>query len=123
MLAAPVFQSGQARTGQIDGGPEFALESVAARGQFRVAGLVCQVLDGSQPEIGQIRYGVGLLGKPHVLLIGARGMGKTTMLLMLRFAVREGDLREKWQPVRFPEESYAVTDLADFSQIALPHGE
>jgi tetratricopeptide (TPR) repeat protein len=60
-------------------------------------------------------------GVQHVLLIGARGMGKTTMLLMLRFAVREGDLREKWQPVRFPEESYAVTDLADFWLAAIQH--
>jgi hypothetical protein len=60
-------------------------------------------------------------GVQHVLLIGARGMGKTTMLLMLRFAVRESDLHEKWQPVRFPEESYAITDLADFWLAAIGH--
>jgi len=60
-------------------------------------------------------------GVQHVLLIGARGMGKTTMLLMLRFAVLEGDLHKKWQPVRFPEESYAVTDLADFWLAAIHH--
>ena len=60
-------------------------------------------------------------GVQHVLLIGARGMGKTTMLLMLRFAVLDGDLHKKWQPVRFPEESYAVTDLADFWLAAIRH--
>ena len=60
-------------------------------------------------------------GVQHVLLIGARGMGKTTMLLMLQFAVLDGNLRKKWQPVRFPEESYAITDLADFWLAAIRH--
>ena len=60
-------------------------------------------------------------GVQHVLLIGARGMGKTTMLLMLRFAVLESDLQNSWQPVRFPEESYAITDLADFWLAAIGH--
>ncbi len=60
-------------------------------------------------------------GVQHVVLIGARGMGKTTMLLMLRFAVLDGDLHKKWQPVRFPEESYAVTDMADFWLAAIRH--
>jgi DNA-binding MarR family transcriptional regulator len=58
-------------------------------------------------------------GVQHVLLIGARGMGKTTLLLMLRFAVLEGELGKKWQPVRFPEESYGINDLADFWLAAL----
>lgn len=58
-------------------------------------------------------------GLQHVLLIGPRGMGKTTMLLMLRFAVLETDLGRKWQPVRFPEESYGINDLADFWMAAL----
>jgi len=60
-------------------------------------------------------------GVQHVLLIGARGMGKTTMMLMLRFGVLDGDLREEWQPVRFPEESYAITDLADFWLATISH--
>ena len=60
-------------------------------------------------------------GVQHVVLVGARGMGKTTILLMLRYAVLESDLHEKWQPVRFPEESYAVTDLADFWLAAVSH--
>jgi len=60
-------------------------------------------------------------GVQHVLLIGARGMGKTTILLLLRFGVLESDLRNRWQPVRFPEESYAITDLADFWLAAIQH--
>ena len=60
-------------------------------------------------------------GVQHVVLIGARGMGKTTMLLMLGFAVLGSDLHEKWQPVRFPEESYAITDLADLWLAAISH--
>ena len=60
-------------------------------------------------------------GVQHAVLIGARGMGKTTMLLMLRFAVLDGDLHKKWQPVRFPEESYAITELADFWLAAIRH--
>ena len=60
-------------------------------------------------------------GVQHVLLIGARGMGKTTMMLMLRFAVLEGDLHQMWQQVRFPEESYAITDLADFWLATISH--
>jgi len=43
------------------------------------------------------------------------------MLLMLRFAVLDGDLHKKWQPVRFPEESYAITELADFWLAAMRH--
>jgi tetratricopeptide (TPR) repeat protein len=60
-------------------------------------------------------------GVQHVLLIGARGMGKTTMMLMLRFAVLERDLQKKWQPVRFPEESYGIADLADFWLATISH--
>jgi tetratricopeptide (TPR) repeat protein len=60
-------------------------------------------------------------GVQHVLLIGARGMGKTTILLLLRFGVLESDLHNDWQPVRFPEESYAITDLADFWLAAISH--
>jgi tetratricopeptide (TPR) repeat protein len=60
-------------------------------------------------------------GVQHVVLVGARGMGKTTILLMLQYAVRERDLHQEWQPVRFPEESYAITDLADFWLATISH--
>ena len=54
-------------------------------------------------------------GVQHLLIIAPRGMGKTTMLLMVQFAVEDNkDLSKSWQSVRFPEESYDVTELADF---------
>ncbi len=54
-------------------------------------------------------------GVQHLLIIAPRGMGKTTMLLMLQFAVEDKkELSKDWQAVRFPEESYDITELADF---------
>lgn len=54
-------------------------------------------------------------GVQHALIISPRGMGKTTMLLMLQFAVEDSkELSKEWQAVRFPEESYDITELADF---------
>jgi hypothetical protein len=48
-------------------------------------------------------------------------MGKTTLLLMLRFTVLSQDLAKRWQPVLFPEESYSVYDLADLWVEVLDH--
>ena len=58
----------------------------------------------------------------HVLVIGPRGMGKT--MLVLRIAAelrRDQELREKWHPVTFSEESYNVTTLGEFWLQALLH--
>src|SRR5437660_461018 len=52
-------------------------------------------------------------GVQHVVLIAPRGMGKTTILLMVQFAIRDRGLASRWQPVRFREESYGIYDLAD----------
>ena len=58
----------------------------------------------------------------HLVLVGPRGMGKTTLGLSFLQAVREQeDLTTKWQPVPFPEESYEIGDLADFWLAALRH--
>jgi len=58
----------------------------------------------------------------HLVLVGPRGMGKTTLGLSFLQAVREKeDLATKWQPVPFPEESYEIGDLADFWLAALRH--
>ncbi len=58
----------------------------------------------------------------HIVLVGPRGMGKTTLGLSFLQAVREdADLATKWQPVPFPEESYEISDLADFWLSALRH--
>jgi hypothetical protein len=53
-------------------------------------------------------------GAQHLLLLGPRGIGKTTILLMLQFGIRESQLKRRFLAVRFPEESYGITDLADF---------
>ena len=63
-------------------------------------------------------------GRPcqHMMLIGPRGMGKTTLGLRLLYAIEDdSDLRERWQPVAFHEESYGVVNLADFWIHALRH--
>ena len=63
-------------------------------------------------------------GRPcqHILLIGPRGMGKTTLGLRFLQVVEEvPDLAVAWQPVPFHEESYEIGDLADFWLAALRH--
>jgi Cdc6-like AAA superfamily ATPase len=52
-------------------------------------------------------------GVQHAVIIAPRGMGKTTVLLMVKFAVNDCALADKWQAVKFPEESYGIYDLAD----------
>ncbi len=57
-------------------------------------------------------------GEPpqHVLLVGPRGMGKTTLLCAVSASItlHEPALRSQWQPVIFDEESRRIGDLADF---------
>ena len=63
-------------------------------------------------------------GRPcqHMMLIGPRGMGKTTLGLRFLHAVSESpDLAAAWQPVPFYEESYGIVDLPDFWLAALNH--
>jgi hypothetical protein len=52
-------------------------------------------------------------GVQHAIITGPRGMGKTTVLLMLQFRITEAELSSTWQPIKFPEESYSINDLAD----------
>ena len=58
----------------------------------------------------------------HMLLVGPRGMGKTTLGLRFLLAVEETPtLARNWQSVAFHEESYEIGDLADFWSAALRH--
>ena len=58
----------------------------------------------------------------HMMLVGPRGMGKTTLGLRFLHAVAESPcLAANWQPVPFHEESYGIGDLADFWLAALSH--
>lgn len=52
----------------------------------------------------------------HVLIVGPRGMGKTTLLCAVAgsIALREPELKRQWQPVVFDEESRRIGDLTDF---------
>ncbi len=50
----------------------------------------------------------------HILLIGQRGMGKTTLLQRMALKVETDEkLRHDWVPLRFPEEQYTVSNLAE----------
>ena len=58
----------------------------------------------------------------HIMLIGPRGMGKTTLGLRLLHEILETPaLVAAWQPVAFHEESYGISNLADFWLTALNH--
>ncbi|NTW55164.1 MAG: tetratricopeptide repeat protein [Chlorobaculum sp.] len=51
----------------------------------------------------------------HVLLVGARGMGKSTLMRRLALAVEDdSNLSADWLPLRFPEEQYTVATLGQF---------
>ena len=62
---------------------------------------------------GLLRHQPDGAGVQHAVIIGPRGMGKTTILLVIRLRLQQGDLADAWQAVRFPEESYRITDLAE----------
>lgn len=48
----------------------------------------------------------------HALLVGARGMGKSTLMQRLALAIEdEADLHHAWLPLRFPEEQYTVSTV------------
>lgn len=51
----------------------------------------------------------------HVLILGWRGMGKTTLLHRLAYAIEDDlQLRKEWLPILFDEEQLNVVELADF---------
>jgi tetratricopeptide (TPR) repeat protein len=51
----------------------------------------------------------------HQLLMGQRGLGKTTLLRRLAFAIEDDRaLSAAWMPLVFPEEQYNVKNLGDF---------
>ena len=63
-------------------------------------------------------------GRPcqHMMLIGPRGMGKTTLGLRFLYEVEDdAELSAQWQPVAFHEESYGISSLAEFWLTALQH--
>ena len=60
--------------------------------------------------------------RKHTIIVGPRGMGKSTLGLRLMHEIEEDcDLSEIWQPLPFDEESYEIADAADFWLTALHH--
>lgn len=50
----------------------------------------------------------------HYLIVGQRGMGKTTFLLRLKYGIEDSLLLNNWLiPVSFTEEQYQVSELAN----------
>ncbi|MEZ4432576.1 MAG: AAA family ATPase [bacterium] len=58
----------------------------------------------------------------HVLVIGPRGMGKTTLVRRVAAEVRNDEaLSRAWFPIVFGEESYAISDAGEFWLEAVLH--
>lgn len=58
----------------------------------------------------------------HVLVIGPRGMGKTTLVRRVAAEVRKDEaLSRAWFPIVFGEESYAISDAGEFWLEAVLH--
>jgi tetratricopeptide (TPR) repeat protein len=58
----------------------------------------------------------------HVLVVGARGTGKTMLVRRVAAAVRvDPELSRQWYPLVFSEESYTVTSAGEFWLEALSH--
>jgi tetratricopeptide (TPR) repeat protein len=74
--------------------------------------------------LGILRHNTADKPQQHVILIGPRGMGKTTLLCAIHYSVkRDEGLAAEWLPVQFAEEQYNIGDLADFWLEALRHLE
>lgn len=71
-----------------------------------------------------IRHNAPAKPLQHALLVGSRGMGKTTTLWAVAYTVQaDPKLSRQWLPVVFDEESRRVGDLADFWLEALRQWE
>lgn len=58
----------------------------------------------------------------HVLVIGSRGMGKTTLVRRVAAAVRhDAELARRWVPIVFAEESYTVSTAGELWLEAVSH--
>lgn len=60
----------------------------------------------------------------HLMLIGPRGLGKTTLRCAIKHRVNQDqDLKAAWLPLLFQEEQYNIGDLADFWLECIRHLE
>ncbi|POZ53808.1 ATP-binding protein [Methylovulum psychrotolerans] len=73
---------------------------------------ILAIIQGNTPERPQ----------QHLILIGPRGMGKTTLLCAIQHSIeRDPGLNAEWLPIVFQEEQYGIGDLADFWLECLRH--
>lgn len=69
-----------------------------------------------------VRENVAASANQHVLIIGPRGVGKTTMARMVALSIqRDQELCERWYPIMFAEESYQVSSPGEFWLEAVFH--
>lgn len=69
-----------------------------------------------------IRENVTSSSNQHILVVGSRGSGKTTLVQRVAVELRRAeDLRDKWYPLIFAEESYEVGTIGEFWLAALFH--
>jgi len=60
----------------------------------------------------------------HYLIVGQRGMGKTSLLLRLQYGIEDSAiLREKVLPIAFSEEQYQISELAGLWEYAAEYLE
>jgi len=65
--------------------------------------------------LGVLKENIGQPSNQHVLLIGQRGTGKTTLVLRVAAEVKcDDELRSAWYPLIFAEESYQVATPGEF---------
>lgn len=79
-----------------------------------------------EPELRQlldaVRASADAPANQHLLVLGQRGMGKTTLVRRLALAVRESpDLSGRWFPLSFGEEAYEVATAGQLWWQALAH--
>ena len=76
--------------------------------------LVAQFI-ARRPLLDEILRELAQPGRNHHLIVATRGMGKTTLLHRLRYAIEDDPtLSARYVAIQFPEEQNNVSDIADF---------
>ena len=76
--------------------------------------LVAQFI-ARRPLLDELLRELAQPGRSHHLIVATRGMGKTTLLHRLRYAIEDDPtLSARYVAIQFPEEQNNVSDIADF---------
>ena len=71
-------------------------------------------LDAFKTILDSIRSSAPGVAPEHFLVIGQRGMGKTTLLLRIKYQVQdEPQLQASFIPIKFSEEQYQISNLVN----------